>query len=853
MIPVFVSSQVHFDFEGSFPELWQQFPPERWEIDNSRPINGAGSLHHSFDNSSESVDNLSLYTGIPDLSQEMEWLFSLRFEGNPSSSNNWMVWLLSELPASGFFEGGSNSGLMIGVNQTSSNDSLSLYGMIAGDIFEIGVADFFMEEIPDDSYIRFQISLDTEGVLRVYAGSNPEPGKLVGVYDVSGLEFLNAGFFGISYRYTSSRDRLLWLDDLVVNASFVIDESPPELEFLSFPDPRSVTLSFHESLQSISPISFFSETLPPLLSLELFSEDIILRFTDSLSRGITYDFRLSGITDHAGNRVEIRDSFRFFIPRRHEILFSEILPDPSPRVYLPECEFLELYNGTDLIVNSSGWELRAGSKSYPLPSFLIPPGAFKLLISSVCGDLYPEAVVITDAESFLANSGSLLVLSNQSGVILDALRYHEYSWGDPNKKEGGWSLERTDLRNLCGGEEIWQASQSLTGGTPGMENSWELVVSDRTGPVPLGIYYVDSLSYRIEFNEELDTSGVKDGLSLSGLDRGSYEFEFLPPFFTEVLVHLSNPFTEFHGRVSNMLTDCQGNGSPFKDTLIFKKPERPEYLDVIITEIMFDPIVSGIEFLEIYNRSDKVISVDEFLLQVNTDEKEGRMISLGEERFLIFPHHYLVLAENLRGIDAAYPHHEHRWVFSPEAFPSLPDGGAQIRLYDKGEVLLDEVNYDRSGHFPFLESSDGVSLERVLLDKQPGIHSAWVSASWDSGGATPGYQNSQHLPLSQSESSFHVEYPLFTPDNDGERDFAVFRYSLGKGKYTASFMIFNARGQRLFLQTGINPGSSGTLVWNGEDLSGRMCPSGIYLGYFECLDTGQGEVLRFKEAITLSR
>ncbi len=853
VLPVFVYAQVNYDFEGSFPELWLQFPFERWEIDHSRPISGTGSLHHSFDNSEGSTDNLSLFTGIPDLNQGMEWFFSIRYEGNPSSANNWLVWLLSELPASGFYDGGGNSGLMIGVNQTSANDSVCVYGMIAGDIFEVGYTDLLWEDLPENSFVRFHLSLDKEGRLSLYSGSNPEAVNPSGVFSVSGLESLNAAFFGISYRYTSSRDRLLWFDDLYIEASLQEDLSPPELELISFPDNQSLCFQFNESLLLDPRPSISSKALPPVRYLDVGSEDLCFGFVDSLSRGITYDFLLADISDHAGNRGEVRDSFRFFIPERHEILFSEILPDPSPAIYLPECEFLELYNHSDLNVATRGWMLTVGNKTYGLPASLIPPGGFTVLISSACRDLYPGAISITDAESFLVNSGSVLVLSNQTGSILDAMTYNEHSWVDPYKKEGGWSLERTDLNNLCGGSEIWESSRSPEGGTPGGFNSMDLVVPDHTGPVPLGIYYHDSLSWQIEFSEELDTLGIEAGLTFPALDRKSYKFELLPPFFKEVFVHFAYPFAKVHGTISSEVSDCFGNPSGYRDTLIFTRPERPEYLDVIITEIMFDPIDPGPEFIELYNRSGKTISMDDITLQVNTEGKEGRKISLGEKKFLFPPGNYLVLAENRRAIGLAYPYPEHRWVFESAEFPSLPDGGGQIRLLDKGEELLDEVSYSEADHFSFLDKEEGVSLERVFLDRQPGIRSTWVSASWDSGGATPGYQNSQDLSLPVSNSSFSTEYPLFTPDNDGDRDLAVFHYSLNEGNYTGSFMIFNAKGQRLFLQTGINPGTSGTLVWNGEDLSGQLCPTGIYLAYFECLETVKGQVKRFKRAITLSR
>ena len=96
--------------------------------------------------------------------------------------------------------------------------------------------------------------------------------------------------------------------------------------------------------------------------------------------------------------------------------------------------------------------------------------------------------------------------------------------------------------------------------------------------------------------------------------------------------------------------------------------------------------------------------------------------------------------------------------------------------------------------YPLLSDDHGISLERMTLDKEPGISSPWHSASSISGFATPGYRNSQYLEISGSSSSFTLEKEIFTPDNDGRDDVAVFRFRLEREGYVGTFRIFDPSG-----------------------------------------------------------
>jgi hypothetical protein len=76
--------------------------------------------------------------------------------------------------------------------------------------------------------------------------------------------------------------------------------------------------------------------------------------------------------------------------------------------------------------------------------------------------------------------------------------------------------------------------------------------------------------------------------------------------------------------------------------------------DLIINEILFNPHPTGVDFVEVYNNSDKYITLKDWSLAnyVNDEILNAKLISA--EDILIAPREYLVFTENKSIIKSEY-------------------------------------------------------------------------------------------------------------------------------------------------------------------------------------------------------
>ena len=104
----------------------------------------------------------------------------------------------------------------------------------------------------------------------------------------------------------------------------------------------------------------------------------------------------------------------------------------------------------------------------------------------------------------LTNSGTSVKIMNNEDEIIHEVNYTTSWYGDAAKSDGGWSLEMKNPMHICSESDNWNASTSLSGGTPGGNNSqWENS-ADTEGPELISVYVNAPQSILLRFNEKLD-------------------------------------------------------------------------------------------------------------------------------------------------------------------------------------------------------------------------------------------------------------------------------------------------------------------------------------------------------------
>jgi hypothetical protein len=577
-----------------------------------------------------------------------------------------------------------------------------------------------------------------------------------------------------------------------------------------------------------------------------------------LADNLLYTLTVDGVKDTEGNSLPSgsQTQFRYRIPIRYnEIVITEIFADESPRVGLPDAEYVEIYNRTNRPISLYRFRLTDDGGSGLFPDSLILPKEYIILCSNASVPKFASYGKVIGLSNFsLNNAGETLSLRNAAGQLIFSITYSDTWYKNAVKKEGGWALEMIDPENACGEEGNWTASENAVGGTPGKVNSVAAAKPDLTPPQVLRVEIkaVDQLS--VIFNEKLD--------SLSAVNKSSYQLDqgitvgsvaLDSPGFRQVNLSLNAPLQpkiRYTLRL-NGLTDCAGNLIPGTAQAVFVLPQPGDSADIVLNEVLFNPRSGGVDFVEIYNRSDKYVSLKDWQLANVSDEVIANAQLITSENRVIAPGQYLALTTNAAALKSHYPKSDPENFLLMTSLPAYADAGGTVILLNHNQQLIDRFDYSEDFHFPLIKDKNGVSLERISFDSKANDPEGWRSAAGTEDYATPGYRNSQYLPPMANPGGIVVEPRVFTPDEDGNNDFTTLSYAFSQGGQVASIRIFDARGRevKLLIQNQ-TLATEGYFRWDGTNDRGEKVRTGYYIIYIDLFDLN-GNALAFREKVVV--
>ncbi len=316
-----INAQIDDNFEDGNIAGWTESEAGHWEASGSTPLNGAFSLHHSFDNSQSGKDQISKSLGAEFLNLDTEkiWRFQIKYAYKPSGSNKWACFLMADSSASQMFPGGTVNGYAIGVNYKEKKDTLRLWKITAGSSTslistginwekEIGKTATVGIEVKRSASGEWSVKLDKDGGF-----DNLQPAGAT----VIDLSHTTASYMGFYYAYTASADQKLWLDD-VYAAGKLLDKDPPKLTSLRPVSSRQLKLVFSEKLDQNSAENTNnyepSGTLAPPTSaiLQADNKTVILNFSGNFEAEQEYTIRIKGIKDLSNNVIaDITEKFTY--------------------------------------------------------------------------------------------------------------------------------------------------------------------------------------------------------------------------------------------------------------------------------------------------------------------------------------------------------------------------------------------------------------------------------------------------------------------------------------------------------------------------------------------------------------
>lgn len=775
LLPVCAFSQLNESFDGP-------------AVNTANPWNGRldmFTLHEDdllqFDGSGL-TGNYSVYVPIS-YTENMEWSFDVTLNFNPSNSNQVRLYVYAT---------DKPSDVAYFVQVGHNDDNISFYRQKGNEapVRVINGQKGLLNK--DESSVRIRLTLERNRTWTLYSSDGDHAFVPEGVpyVEKNMLDIRPGGFLNITCRCKAlGKENMLFFFDNIKVSSVISplpegpdegpDEEPdtkpsaaPSLRELSQESETELLMAFDKPVNVES--AFFSLTeLGEVEEIYISDNDEIVKlvWSSAMSREKEYTLTYSGITDTSGNECQGTKSFssRFgessespgkpSQPTAGSLLINEIMADPKGAKGLPETEYVELYNASDMPINLEDWSFLYGGKSTALTNLSLPSGGYVVLYKGGREIDVDEAGSRMPLDKFpaqLANSGKLMQLKSPSGTWIDEFTYE--------KAKPGISWERS--------ADGWYLSTDEGGGTPGKQNS-------EPGKEP---------------------------------------------------------------------EEPEKPGEPEKP-VVPEKPEAPdgpmtEPNEVVFNELLPNPFAGGSEYIELYNRSERTVSLSGLAIAVRkADGTLSTHYPLSSLVGYFEPAEYRLLTKSKEDVLPFY------LISKPEALyelklPVLANTTSTLVLFrTKDNVVIDEICYSSKWHAASMKDEKGVALERIDPDKETQDSKNWTSASATAQYGTPGYSNSQFR-TSDSNESTGIELPEFS-ESTGEYFIA---YRLDEPGYTCRARIFDTTGR--YVAEIANQdllGTEGRLIWNGMTMSGSRLRTGLYILYIELFHMN-GQTKSYKKA-----
>jgi len=549
-----------------------------------------------------------------------------------------------------------------------------------------------------------------------------------------------------------------------------------------------------------------------------------------------YDLLCTQISDRYGNfAADQLVSFIFYDiqePVPGDIILTEIMADPNPVVsILPDAEYVELFNASNKVIDLRKLYFSTGGQARPIQGGLFMPGSYIIICADALKADFSVFGNTATLQSFpsMGNTSGMIQISDIQNNIIIFVNYHSSWYRDIYRAAGGWSLELVEIDKPFDCPANWRASMDPKGGSPGAVNSVSGILPDRTGPVLVSASVTQPQQISLLFDEELESASQSSGLFsiIEGIPIGAVD---LMGDNRRIHLELLEPLIQgnsYRLQISGALKDCLGNFNPESRLVRLGLPEPIEPGDLIINEVLFNPVPGGHDFLELYNISGKVLNIKG--MHIWNRQRPGNSFVQVQADWVLFPGDYAVLSQDKSKLIAQYPGSCDSCILE-HPLPALDDDSGNVTLMN-GTTVLDAFNYSKAQHSVLLKKLDGISLERLDPSKSAEIAANWHSAAEIVGFATPGYRNSQFREIQTANSgALMVLSEILTPDGDGDNDLLSIVFKTDKPGAILTLICYDVSGRPVsVLAQNLLCGQENLLKWDGTDEKGVLVRSGFYL------------------------
>ena len=786
------------------------------------------------------------------------WSFKVRMEFNPSSGNYSRIYLMSDQADLT----GSLNGYYLRIGYTT--DDLCLFRQEGKT--ETLIVDG-KDKIFNTTIVNSQVKV-----------TRSEHGKWVLLCDTTGGEnyslsgtgidstILKSQYFGLRCYYTSARSKKFYFDDFIVSGELYSDGTLPKVDAFKLINDSCIMLSFSEPVDSTFAIfkenyQFENNQVSKIIWNNDTKRDVELVFSQKFLCEQDNQLIVKNNVDEWN--LKMKDTaffFRYCIPQMNDIVFNEIMTDPTPVNGLPNAEYIEIFNRSKKAFDLKGFKLLIGNYSFAFPEMNFPGESFLILSSKDNQPILSQFGITSGmftSSTALNNSEGNLQIKNQKGELVCQLNYSDSWYNDDFKFQGGWSLEQIDAWNPCGGNANWKASVAKNGGSPGTSNSVISSNPDMASPEIIRINLVSPTMVDIYFNEPIDSVIAANITSYEGSPNIGHPIDAVPldKYFSVVRLTFELPMVKekiYTLTISKSIADCVGNKMTSEANITMGLCSLPDSADIVFNEVLFNANAGGAEYIELFNRSAKIFNTRNLLFGIKLDGGTQNLCRLNDIGSMFYPNTYLLISSDIEKVKPFYSILNQKSLLEVVCLSSIDDKSSTIVLLNDTFGMIDEFSYSDKMHVATLKNTEGISLERISPAKAAWFPGNWHSAAETAGYGTPGYRNSQYLSDSVNTIVISITDEVFSPDNDGFKDILSVSYKFEKPDCRAQVIIFDSNGRLVRkLLNNLFLGSEGTFNWDGTDDTGRICTVGLYVIFVRTV-FNDGVVSEYKKTCVLA-
>jgi hypothetical protein len=544
----------------------------------------------------------------------------------------------------------------------------------------------------------------------------------------------------------------------------------------------------------------------------------------------------------------------------NEIMFAPVSPEP---------EWIELMNTTHDTINIAGWVLSVQGHSpitFPSTNTFVAPDSLVVLSSNdaalASARMIPLARIVKCSVPNLNNNGSTLAIRDPLGNLIDSA-YYNGNW----IKADGISIERIDPSRIGYDSTNWSACNDPSGSTILRPNSDTI----RGYDLALTNTMIEDTSIEITImNVGRDT--IRQ--TTLALQIGSFTPSIQPlsinlPRNSSVTVTLGFAQTFYGLFPATVYLDDALDKNHTNDTIRFSVAPPIPQDSLVINEIMFDPLPTSCQWLEIYNLTSKWISLDS--TRLITGEKRPAEYSheipppSPTMELLIAPDSFGIITAN-DSIYSTYPALNTRNGIGSTGISSLDLGkdSCFVVLHNYPGTLgstIDSVHYFKTWQQSlFTKTFVGISLERKDPHGESSDANNW-QASLDS--ATPLARNSvatsdtTSTPPPTGGPIFAASFspnPFSLEDDRLQYQSSTLTVQTGNSsQWVMQVRIFDARGRLVRTLTNAMPVSiAATLLFDGKRDNGQSLPPGLYTVLVELTSQNPIQTLKQETGVVIA-